>query len=140
MRIGLSILFCLLSALCWFWAVPSQARQPVLIAEYASGDRFWLEPDSFRVMDGGLLQYQVRSDHRHNPNRIPTSTVTLNQVDCRTGLYQSYLEAWDYDAQGRLVDDRRMMPNNILLARHSALYFALKSACEANFPTLSLHW
>lgn len=113
------------------------AGEPVLISWFGSGDRFFVDPNDIRPVGGGILEYYVRGVH--NPT-VPGSSVTLNRVDCKSGLYYSYFRIWRYDASGRLVQDQSFRPNAIRLAANFRLYGVLKDACRDMVPEVSVSW
>ena len=118
-----------------FAQIPNE--NPVQVGVYASGDHFYLDPDSIRKESQGVLLYKVWSDHVGDFDDVDPDNagrmVTLNRINCQTGLYQSYLEAWVFDAQGQIIQHRTFAPRPHGLTKTTALYSALKQACMTYF-------
>src|SRR5690606_15106136 len=64
----------------------------ILLHSFASGQRSYIQTDSFTPVGNGKLQYRVVGDLAAGGQRI-----SLNEIDCSTGQSASPVKSWEVD-------------------------------------------
>jgi hypothetical protein len=135
----------MLTMMILHWAFAQAQGQPAdpnpaeenrtLYSSFASGQKFYLENDSFQPAGDGKLQYNVTSDTGNGGRR-----VSQNEIDCTTGQFKSPIESWQEDSQGRVSDQKPGPVVTMTLNQKTQLYRTLKDACQKNLPDVQGSW
>lgn len=113
----------------------SAGENPTLYSSFASGQKFYLENDSFQAGENGKLQYSVTSDTGGGGRR-----VSQNEIDCTTGEFKSPIESWQEDNKGRISDQKPGPAVKMSLNQKTHLYRTLKDACQKHMPQVQANW
>lgn len=111
-----------------------------IISSFASGDRFFLDKNSFQPLGNGKLQYQVIGvTGQQNPDN-PTYRVSRNEVNCGTGQLQSPVQSWTQDSRGESSNPLPGPVGPTKLTNRGKIYGLLKDACQQYAPEAKQNW
>jgi len=138
--LGLLIPLALAVTLAGVWTVQADdPEEDPVFSEFASGERFYLVPDSITPIGNGRLRYEVRGEPGVN-NAPGSRLMSESTFDCKTGQMRSYHQGWRVDAKGNISDRQTYLPNAITLRNNSNIYQPLKDACSEHEPKIKQGW
>jgi hypothetical protein len=108
----------------------------ILLHSFASGQKFYIQKDSFQPMGNGLMQYTVTSTP--GPDGV---RVSRNEMDCRTGQMKSPIQSWSDSGNGSQQANPTDGPSAVTtLTNRTKLYDQMKDACRQAMPNLPMNW